>query len=120
MDDDVSADFFFDKEQIMPMVEEIVNNVLIKETFDENRTQLLVDQVVGRTMAALSELKMPMKFVVSCIIVQNNGAGWSSSTVTHCDRRSDDYLEYVWPNKKMKEASTCHLNALVTVGGFLL
>ena len=95
----------------MPMVEEIVNNVLIKETFDENRTQLLVDQVVDRTMAALSELKMPMKFVVSCIIVQNNGAGWSSSTVTHCDRRSDDYLEYVWPNKKMKEASTCHLNA---------
>ena len=111
---------FFDREVIAPIAETVVNAVLLKETFVESRTQLLQDQICKTTMSELSQLAMPMKWLVSCVIVQNNGAGWSNEVITYCDRKNDGHLIYSWPTKKMKEATTCHMNCVVTVAGFVI
>lgn len=33
----------------------------------------------------------------------------------HCDTRLDDFLVFKWPDKKMKEATTCQMFVVVTV-----
>jgi|AntAceMinimDraft_5_1070358.scaffolds.fasta_scaffold54557_1 hypothetical protein len=42
-----------------------------------------------------------------------------SETAMHCDTRSDDFLVVKWPDKKAKEAATCHLVCVVTLGAVL-
>ena len=81
-DDNADGDnsVFFDKEVIAPLVSGIVNDILIKETYDDAKTQVLIDQICGRSMAALADLQLGMKFVSSCIIVQNKGVLTSQNT----------------------------------------
>jgi dynein light chain Tctex-type 1 len=120
-DDNADGDnsVFFDKEVIAPLVSGIVNDILIKETYDDAKTQVLIDQICGRSMAALADLQLGMKFVCSCIIVQNNGAGWGSATSAYSSS-TDDIFIYHWPDRKLKEAATCNLNCVTTVAGFVV
>ena len=91
-------------ELLQPIVNDAIKDTLLKETFDESRSQLLIDLICDRVMNGLSGLGLPMKFVgndcrlhlfmflcfqryfltlgckplrasVSCVIMQNTGAG---------------------------------------------
>jgi len=53
------------------------------------------------------------------VIMQKTGAGLHSETLMHCDTRSDDFLVFQWPDKKAKEAATCHMQCVVTVGAVI-
>mmetsp|Transcript_24384 Transcript_24384/g.48626 ORF Transcript_24384/g.48626 Transcript_24384/m.48626 type:complete len:120 (+) Transcript_24384:95-454(+) len=116
---DEEDEFGFDKEQIEPIVQKAVDETLLPETYDDSRVQLLVDLVCERVLAGLGGLALPMKFIVSCVIMQNNGAGLNSEVAMHCDTRFDDFLVLKWPDKKLKEAATCRMYCVVTVGAVL-
>ena len=59
---DEEDEFGFDKEQIDPVVQKVVNEVLVKEVFDETRVQMLIDTICEKIMADLANLGLPMKF----------------------------------------------------------
>mmetsp|Transcript_147 Transcript_147/g.162 ORF Transcript_147/g.162 Transcript_147/m.162 type:complete len:120 (+) Transcript_147:83-442(+) len=112
-------EYGFDREQLEPIVKQAIDDTLLKETYDESRTEMLTDLICERVLGGIGALSLPMKFVVSCIIMQNNGAGLNSEIAMHCDTRSDDFMVIKWPDKKLKEAATCHMFCVVTVGAVL-
>jgi hypothetical protein len=46
-----------------PIVTLAITDTLLKETFDEARSQLLVDTICEKVMGGAAALSLPMKFV---------------------------------------------------------
>lgn len=63
-EDEVEEDEYgFDREQIEPVVKKVVDDLLLKETFDEARTQLWIDLICERVLGGLAALSLPMKYI---------------------------------------------------------
>jgi hypothetical protein len=56
-------EYGFDREQFEPIVKQAIDDTLLKETFDESRTQMLVDLICERVLGGVGALGLPMKFV---------------------------------------------------------
>ena len=57
------AEYGFDKEQVEPIVKKAIDDTLLKETYDDSRTQMLVDLICDRVLGGLGALGLPMKFI---------------------------------------------------------
>ena len=57
--------------------------------------------VVNGCLKDLQEIAKPFKFVVTCIIMQKNGAGMHTSATCHWDTEKDGYCKVPWENSTM-------------------
>ena len=53
-------------------------------------------QVIELTMKRLKELNQPFKYIVTCAIMQKNGAGLHMATSTFWDNSSDGEIHSTW------------------------
>jgi len=63
----------------------------------------------------LNDLKKPFKYVVSCLIMQRNGAGIHVAHSAFWDTANDGVLTYIWPREKSKDQVNKTIQAIVTV-----
>eukprot|EP00434_Breviolum_minutum_P042023 symbB.v1.2.037386.t1/scaffold5505.1/size26367/2 len=68
-------------------------------------------------MLRLNEQKKPFKYVVSCIIMQRNGAGLHTATSCWWDAGNDGVYTYMWPREKSKDVVNKSMYCIVTVFG---
>ncbi len=57
--------------------------------------------IVSRTLKDLMDLNKPFKYVITCIIMQKNGAGCNSSASMHWDTAKDGFCKVPWQNGTM-------------------
>merc|ERR1712117_30529 len=73
------------------------------ETTEE--TQFVVDEVSNiikeSCLASLTKLQKPFKYIVTCVIMQKNGAGLHTASSCYWDNSTDGSCTVRWENKTM-------------------
>eukprot|EP00913_Durusdinium_trenchii_P013583 g12753.t1 len=90
---------------------------LKEHQFNEDLVPHWINEICEGIMARLNEQKKPFKYVVSCIIMQRNGAGLHTSTSCYWDAGNDGVYTYVWPREKSKDVVNKSMYCIVTVFG---
>lgn len=54
--------------------------------------------IITNCLKELQHMEKPFKYVVSCIIMQNNGAGLVSAASTYWDANTDGFTKVIWKN----------------------
>ncbi|CAM9181211.1 unnamed protein product [Chrysoparadoxa australica] len=97
-----------------------VEAVLKSEVYDETKVSRWVDQVCDSCIAELHELNKPFKYIVSCAIIQRNGAGMHASHSAFWDMGNDNLCQISWPTDKMREQQGSRMKCIVTAFGLQL
>ena len=70
-----SEDTAFQPEEVEPLLNDVVAKVLANEVYDESKVATWVDRICDQSMQKLTQMNKPFKYVVTCILMQKNGAG---------------------------------------------
>mmetsp|Transcript_10802 Transcript_10802/g.11224 ORF Transcript_10802/g.11224 Transcript_10802/m.11224 type:complete len:121 (+) Transcript_10802:75-437(+) len=120
MDDLQTSDALtFIPEQIEPAVFEAIESVLKDKIYNEKLIQGWVDEICCKIMKDLVETNKPFKYVVSCTVMQKNGAGLHGSHACHWDISNDNTVMVKWPTEKRKDPNA-RVVCMVSVFGFAL
>lgn len=69
--------------------------------YNSKKVNEWTNTIVGKTLKDLLELNKPFKYIISCIIMQKNGAGLNSSASMHWDTAKDGFCKVPWQNGTM-------------------
>mmetsp|Transcript_88074 Transcript_88074/g.229696 ORF Transcript_88074/g.229696 Transcript_88074/m.229696 type:complete len:123 (+) Transcript_88074:77-445(+) len=104
-------------DEVEKIVVETLDGHLKEQQYDQEQVPHWINHICETVMAKLSETKKPYKYVVTCAIMQRNGAGIHSATSCYWDAGTDAFLTYVWPREKSKDVVNRSMWAIVTVFG---
>ncbi|QDZ20043.1 Tctex-type light chain of dynein [Chloropicon primus] len=87
-----------DKADIETTVREAVGSTLGKSTFIHNKVDGWIAKVMETCLKRLAQSAKQYKYVVSCQIMQNAGAGSCVTSTYSWDPRTDDCITVDWQN----------------------
>jgi dynein light chain Tctex-type 1 len=67
-----------------------------------------IHQIVEACLKELQTLNRPFKYIVTCIIMQKNGAGMDTGAAMHWDANSDGLICIPWENAEMHVVLTIY------------
>uniref|UniRef100_A0A3B4B2W0 Dynein light chain Tctex-type 1 n=1 Tax=Periophthalmus magnuspinnatus TaxID=409849 RepID=A0A3B4B2W0_9GOBI len=70
-------------------------------TYQHNRVNQWTTNVVEQCLSQLSKLGKPFKYIVTCVIMQKNGAGLQTANACFWDNTTDGSCAVRWENKSM-------------------
>ena len=79
LEDDQHEELTINGEKITEDVNNTVRQKLGTEKWHPKKVDGWTKDIIDATLKSLAEMKKPFKFVVTCIIMQRNGAGLSSA-----------------------------------------
>lgn len=103
-------------DEVDRIIVESLDAVLLEQIYHDSLVDQWVNMVCEMIIGKLNDTKKPFKWVVSCLIMQKNGAGVHCSHSAHWDTASDGMLTVIWPKDKAKEGNKT-IQAVVTVLG---
>uniref|UniRef100_A0A7S1CA55 Dynein light chain n=1 Tax=Bicosoecida sp. CB-2014 TaxID=1486930 RepID=A0A7S1CA55_9STRA len=101
--------------EVDPIVRGVIEKVLHNETYVESKVPHWINSVCEDVMEGLTELRKPFKYIVTCVIMQNTGAGMHTEHSGFCDAVNDGMCVVKWPAEKSKDQNTMY--CIVTVYG---
>ncbi|KAG7239217.1 hypothetical protein INR49_029970 [Caranx melampygus] len=69
--------------------------------YQHSRVNQWTTSVVEQCLSQLSKLGKPYKYIVTCIIMQKNGAGLQTASACFWDTATDENCTVRWENKSM-------------------
>ncbi|DBA02218.1 TPA: hypothetical protein N0F65_007628, partial [Lagenidium giganteum] len=84
-----SEELAFVAEEVDRIILSSIDTCLKDEVYDELKVTHWVDTICESIMKGLSEVRKPLKYIVTCMIMQKNGAGVHSSISCHWDTVTD-------------------------------
>jgi dynein light chain Tctex-type 1 len=97
----------FDYEEVKVLVDTSIEPVLANNVYSPKKVHDWTSAIIEQVLTALQALNKPFKYVVTCIIMQRNGAGLHTASTCFWDSKYDGSVSVPWEN------STTH--AIVTV-----
>jgi len=91
----------FNVEDVESIVRQAIHVVLNENTFNTKKVNEWTNSIVTSCLKDLQALSRPFKYIITCIIMQKNGAGLSSSCSMHWDTTKDGYCKVPWQNSTM-------------------
>ena len=84
----------FNSEQVQQIAENAVNSVIGSETIEYQREKVnqWSQQIIEGCIKDLAKLQKEFKYVVTCIIQQNNGAAIQSAATAFWDTKNDGLI----------------------------
>ncbi|GBG24698.1 Dynein light chain Tctex-type [Hondaea fermentalgiana] len=117
MDDLQSAEeSAFIAEEVERIVESSIETHLKDQAHDETKVARWIDSICETCMQDLADLGKPFKYVITCAIMQKNGAGLHTANSSYWDTVSDGCVTVKWPGDKSKEQNKT-LYCIVSVYG---
>ena len=90
---DFEEDNEFNSQQIQQLVGNVIAGIFSAETvYDRNKVSQWTQQIIENCIKELAKLNKPMKYVVTCVIQQNNGAGMQSAASAYWDTKQDGLI----------------------------
>lgn len=114
---DETTEATWTQDEIDRILLETVDVILLDQVYSDQYVNQWVNAICEMAMGKLNELKKPFKYVVSCLIMQKNGAGVHCSHSAFWDTTSDGMTTLVWPKDKAKDQGNKTIQAVVTVVG---
>jgi dynein light chain Tctex-type 1 len=115
MDDlQTSEESAFVVEDVQNIIKESIEAVLEGCTYQSIKVPQWTNNVVEQCMKRLIALNKPFKYVVTCLIMQKNGAGLVTASSCYWDTLSDGTSIYRWENPKK------NMDCITTVFGLAI
>jgi len=96
-----SEEAAFVVEDVSNIIKESIEFSLQNATYHHNKVAQWTSNVVEQCLRRLTALNKPFKYIVTCIIMQKNGAGLHTASSCYWDNTSDGSHSYKWENKTM-------------------
>lgn len=104
MDDIQSSDdIAFIPENVESLVLDTIESVLKDKAFNDSLVSTWIDEICSKLSKELIESNKPFKYVISCAIMQKNGAGVHLGHSCHWDAVNDNTVVTRWPSEKKKD-----------------
>eukprot|EP00727_Mastigamoeba_balamuthi_P004193 m51a1_g13771 putative dynein light chain tctex-type 1 (115) ;mRNA; f:265065-265409 len=103
MEEDLHAteQALFTKEAVSNIIKESIETSLQNYAYSHAKVAQWTSNVVESCVKRLTQLSKPFKYVVTCVIMQKNGAGLHTASACFWDTTCDGSVTYRWENKSM-------------------
>lgn len=98
-----SEDLAFIPEQVEPVLTTALASVLANEIYDDAKVGRWIDQICEKSIESLTSLNKPFKYVVTCVIIQKNGAGIHTAHSCYWDIGNDNCARVAYPLANKRE-----------------
>jgi len=88
-------------EEVNTVTKEQVERVLGTNNYQHVQVNQWTGQIIEQTIAQLTKLNKPYKYIVSCAIMQKTGAGLHMANACYWDNTTDINTTIRWENKTM-------------------
>lgn len=116
MDEQTSDEVTFIVESAEAICYDAIEAVLKDKFYNDQHVQGWIDDICSRITLELIEMKKPFKYIVTCTVMQKNGAGLHSSHACYWDAAMDNTVVARWPSERRKDANA-RVFAIVQVYG---
>ncbi len=93
--------------RVKGIIEASIDPVLGKQIYNAKKVHDWTSAIVESVLKGLQAANKPFKYVVTCIIMQKNGAGLHTASTCYWDVKTDGSCSVRWDNQTM--------HAIVTV-----
>ncbi|XP_068198239.1 dynein light chain Tctex-type 1 [Antennarius striatus] len=94
-------DTAFDTEEVGRIIKEAVEGAIGGHAYQHSRVPQWSASTVEQCLSQLAKLRKPFKYIVTCIIMQKNGAGLQTASTCFWDNATDGSCTVRWENKSM-------------------
>ncbi|CEO98686.1 Dynein light chain [Plasmodiophora brassicae] len=116
MDDlNTSEQLAFSEEEVGKIINETLDNFLNQKTYDEKLVPHWIADISELLMQRLVALRKPFKYVVTCVIMQRNGAAIHSALSCYWDSVNDGLQAVLWPKDRSRESLNRTMYCVTTV-----
>ena len=91
----------FSVEEVEKIVRDAIHNSLNEHNYNPKKVNEWTNLIVTSCLKDLQQLNRPFKYVITCIIMQKNGAGLVTSATMHWDSVKDGLCKVPWQNSTM-------------------
>ncbi|XP_033504947.1 dynein light chain Tctex-type 1-like [Epinephelus lanceolatus] len=88
-------------DEVSKIIKEAVEATIGGNAYQHSRVNQWSTSVVEQCLSHLSKLGKPFKYIVTCIIMQKNGAGLQTASTCFWDNSTDGSCSVRWENKSM-------------------
>ncbi|KAG2468133.1 dynein light chain Tctex-type 1-like [Polypterus senegalus] len=88
-------------EEVTAIIKECIENAIGGNSYQHSRVNQWTSGVVEQCLSHLTRLNKPFKYIVTCIIMQKNGAGLQTASSCFWDNTTDGSCTVRWENKSM-------------------
>jgi len=99
----------FSQEDVDTIVKTAISSCLTDVMYNHKKVNDWINTIVDSCLKELQSLNRPFKYIVTCIIMQQNGAGMNTAATMFWDTSKDGRYVMNWSNNTM--------HVLVTVYG---
>ncbi|XP_007892979.1 dynein light chain Tctex-type 1 isoform X1 [Callorhinchus milii] len=88
-------------DDISTIIKEAVESTIGGNAYQHNKVNQWTSTVVEQCLNQLTKLAKPFKYIVTCVIMQKNGAGLHTASSCFWDNSVDGSCTVRWENKTM-------------------
>lgn len=101
IDQEFQEDTNFVVDDVSKIIKDAIETVIGGNGYDQSRVNNWTTTVVEACTSELTKLLKPYKYIVTCTIMQKNGAGLHTASSCYWDNSSDGNCTVRWENKTM-------------------
>ena len=101
MADDSTEDTQFVVEEVTNKIQGSIEATIGGNSYAQAKVGQWTNSVVESCLASLTKLQKPFKYIVTCVIMQKNGAGLHTASSCFWDVTTDGSCTVRWENKTM-------------------
>jgi len=99
MDDTNETSFVVD--EVSNIIKESIESTIGSQSYQQAKINTWTSNIVEAILNSLTKLNKPFKYIVSCVIMQKNGAGLHTASSCFWDNTTDGSCTVRWENKSM-------------------
>ncbi|KAI8973804.1 dynein light chain [Mycotypha africana] len=96
-----TADEKFTADEIQSIIKDTVEQVLNNEEYAHSKVPQWNSNIIDACLTKLKEGSKNHKYIVTCIILQNKGAGFYAGSTVYWDNQNDASASYRFESKSM-------------------
>eukprot|EP00741_Cyanophora_paradoxa_P021739 tig00000241_g20982.t1 len=86
-------------DDVNTVIKEAIESVLQNAVYHHNKVSQWTSNIVEGCLKRLTAMNKPFKYIVTCIIMQKNGAGLHTASSCYWDNTTDGSCTVRWENK---------------------
>ena len=91
----------FSTEDVEAIVRNAIHTTLNQHAYNSKKVNEWTNAIVTICLKELQALARPFKYIITCIIMQKNGAGLNTTSSMHWDASKDGFCKVPWQNATM-------------------
>jgi dynein light chain Tctex-type 1 len=101
MEDQPTEETQFVVDEVSNAIKEAIETTIGGNSYMHAKVNQWTNGVVESCLASLTKLQKPFKYIVTCVIMQKNGAGLHTASSCYWDNSTDGSCTVRWENKTM-------------------